>query len=70
MTLRSVVAMPFTLLFFRLENQAASFLDRGAATGSTCLRGALLFLSYTTFMMGLAALPWPTWKRSASPARS
>ena len=54
-TLRSLVAMPFTLLFFRLEG------GRGLPTTGRhrlqYLRGALLFLSYTTFMMGLAALP-------------
>ncbi|MEZ4584269.1 MAG: hypothetical protein R3A10_21990 [Caldilineaceae bacterium] len=59
----------FTLLFFRLEGGR-----RLPITGRhrlQYLRGALLFLSYTTFMMGLAAFcPWPTWKRSASPARS
>lgn len=52
---RNVVALPFTLLFFRLEG--------GRGLPSTpqfkleLLRGLFLFLSYTTFMMGLAALP-------------
>lgn len=53
--LRSLVALPVTLLFFRLEGR------RGLPTTKQhrfqYLRGAFLFLSYTTFMMGLAALP-------------
>lgn len=52
---RSVVALPLTLLFFRLEGR------RGwPATPQRKLqivRGLFLFLSYTTYMMGLAALP-------------
>lgn len=54
-TLRSIVAMPCTLLLFRLEGR------RGWPTtpqpGLEYLRGAFLFLSYTTHFMGLAALP-------------
>jgi drug/metabolite transporter (DMT)-like permease len=54
-TIRSLVALPFTLLFFRLEGK------RGFPTTKQrkleYIRGGLLFLSYTAFMMGLAALP-------------
>ena len=54
-TFRSLVALPFTLLFFRFEGK------RGLPTTQRhkleYLRGTFLFLSYTTFMMGLAALP-------------
>lgn len=53
-TLRSLVALPLTLLIFRLEGR------RGfPATKQPRLevvRGIFLFLSYTTYMMGLAAL--------------
>lgn len=53
--LRNLVALPFTLLFFRYEGK------RGWPTTQRFklefARGMLLFLSYTTFMMGLAALP-------------
>lgn len=52
---RNLVALPFTLLFFRLEGK------RGLPTTPRFklefTRGMFLFLSYTTFMMGLAALP-------------
>ncbi len=52
---RSLVALPCTLLFFRYEGR------RGLPTTKQhkleYIRGAFLFLSYTTFMMGLAALP-------------
>jgi len=52
---RSLVALPCTLLFYRVEGK------RGLPTTRQprleYLRGAFLFLSYTTFMMGLAALP-------------
>lgn len=54
-TFRSLVALPVTLLFFRLEGK------KGMPTTSQpklqVVRGLFLFLSYTTFMMGLAALP-------------
>jgi drug/metabolite transporter (DMT)-like permease len=54
-TFRSLVALPCTLLFFRYEGK------RGLPTTQQYkleyLRGGFLFLSYTTFMMGLAALP-------------
>jgi drug/metabolite transporter (DMT)-like permease len=53
--IRSVVALPLTLLFYRYEG------NRGWPTTQQprleYLRGIFLFLSYTTFMMGLAALP-------------
>ena len=52
---RNLVALPFTLLFFRREG------GRGLPTTQQLkleiLRGIALFLSYTTYMMGLAALP-------------
>lgn len=52
---RSLIALPCTLLFYRYEGQ------RGLPTTRQpkleYLRGVFLFLSYTTFMMGLAALP-------------
>ena len=52
---RSVVALPFTLLFFRYEG------GRGLPTTQRhkleYTRGFFLFLSYTTHFMGLAALP-------------
>ena len=54
-TFRSLVALPITLLFFRLEG------GKGLPTTNQptlqVVRGIFLFLSYTTFMMGLAALP-------------
>lgn len=53
--LRNLVALPFTLLFFRLEG------SQGWPTTKQSrlefIRGIFLFLSYTSFMMGLAALP-------------
>jgi drug/metabolite transporter (DMT)-like permease len=53
--LRSLVALPFTLLFYRYEGR------RGLPTTQRRQleygRGLFLFLSYTTFMMGLVALP-------------
>ncbi len=52
---RGIIAMPITLLFFRLEGQ------RGLPTTKQprleYVRGLFLFLSYTTYFMGLAALP-------------
>jgi drug/metabolite transporter (DMT)-like permease len=52
---RSLIALPFTLLFYRMEGQ------RGLPTTKQpkrqVLRGIFLFLSYTSYMMGLAALP-------------
>ncbi len=53
--LRSLAALPLTLLLFRYEG------GRGLPTTPRrtleITRGLFLFLSYTTFMMGLAALP-------------
>ena len=52
---RSVVALPFAYLFFRLEG------GRGLPTSQQptleYVRGFVLFVSYTTYFMGLAALP-------------
>lgn len=52
---RSLTALPLTLLFFRLEG------GRGLPTTTRptleYVRGFLYFLSYTTYFMGLAALP-------------
>ncbi len=52
---RGLVAMPITLLFFRFEGH------RGLPTTKQhkleYVRGLFLFLSYTTYFMGLAALP-------------
>lgn len=52
---RNLVALPFTLLFFRYEGK------RGLPTTPQFklefIRGIFLFLSYTTAMMALAALP-------------
>lgn len=52
---RSLTALPLTLLFFRLEG------GRGLPTterpGLETVRGLFYFLSYTTYFMGLAALP-------------
>ena len=54
-TFRSLVALPATLIFFRFEGK------KGLPTTSQLklqiVRGLFLFLSYTTFMMGLASLP-------------
>lgn len=54
-TFRSLVALPITLVFYRLEG------GRGFPTTAQrrlqLVRGIFLFLSYTTYMMGLAALP-------------
>jgi drug/metabolite transporter (DMT)-like permease len=53
--LRTLIAMPCTLFFFRMEGQ------RGLPTTKRhkleYVRGLLLFLSYTTYFMGLASLP-------------
>ena len=53
--IRTLIAIPCTLLFYRYEGR------RGLPTTKQprleFLRGVFLFLSYTTFMMGLAALP-------------
>jgi drug/metabolite transporter (DMT)-like permease len=53
--LRTIVAMPATLFFFRMEG------GKGLPTTKRYklefLRGLFYFLSYTTYFMGLAALP-------------
>ncbi len=53
--LRSLVALPATLIFYRYEGQRG--LPKTKNRKLQYGRGLLLFLSYTTFMMGLAALP-------------
>lgn len=53
--LRNLVALPFTLLFFRYEGKRG--LPATKQVRLEFVRGIFLFLSYTTFMMGLAALP-------------
>ncbi len=52
---RNLVALPFTLLFFRLEGRRG--LPTTRKPGPEVIRGIYLFLSYTTYMMGVAALP-------------
>ena len=54
-TFRSLVALPITILFFRLEGGKG--LPNTSQPKLQYVRGIFLFLSYTTFMMGLAALP-------------
>ena len=54
-TFRSLVALPITLLFFRLEGGKG--LPTTTHRTTQYVRGFFLFLSYTTYMMGLAALP-------------
>ncbi len=54
-TVRSIVALPITLIFFRLEGNKGWPVTK--QRGFQFVRGLFLFLSYTTFMMGLAALP-------------
>jgi len=52
---RGLVAMPITLLFFRLEGRKG--LPTTKQHKLEYVRGLFLFLSYTTYFMGLAALP-------------
>lgn len=54
-TFRSLVALPITVLFFRFEGKKG--LPTTIHLKLQIVRGLFLFLSYTTFMMGLAALP-------------
>ncbi len=54
-TFRSLVALPATLIFFQLEGKKG--LPTTNQLKPQILRGIFLFLSYTTYMMGLAALP-------------
>jgi drug/metabolite transporter (DMT)-like permease len=53
--LRSLVALPFTLLLYRYEGKHGLPTTQRRKLETT--RGLFLFLSYTAFMMGLAALP-------------
>jgi drug/metabolite transporter (DMT)-like permease len=53
--IRSLVALPLTLLFYRFEGQRGRPITKQLRL--EYLRGVFLFLSYTTYMMGLAALP-------------
>ncbi len=53
--LRSLAALPFTLLLYRYEGGRG--LPRTHQHRLAFTRGLFLFFSYTTFMMGLAALP-------------
>jgi len=53
--LRNLVALPFTLLLFRFEGRHG--LPTTKQFKLEFIRGIFLFLSYTTFMMGVAALP-------------
>jgi len=52
---RGLVAMPITLLFFRLEGRSG--LPTTKQRKLEYVHGLFLFLSYTTYFMGLAALP-------------
>ncbi|MBK8049417.1 MAG: DMT family transporter [Anaerolineales bacterium] len=52
---RSLVALPFTLLFY--YNEGHRGLPKTKQHKLEYTRGLFLFLSYTTAMMGLAALP-------------
>jgi drug/metabolite transporter (DMT)-like permease len=53
--LRSLVALPATLIFFRREG--GSGLPKTQQHKLEYLRGVFQFLSFTTYMMGVAALP-------------
>ena len=52
---RSLTALPLTLLFFRLEGGRG--LPSTTRPGLETVRGLCYFFSYTTYFMGLAALP-------------
>jgi len=52
---RSLIALPCTILFFRFEGQGG--LPPTQRHKLEYVRGFFLFLSFTTYMMGLAALP-------------
>jgi drug/metabolite transporter (DMT)-like permease len=52
---RNLVALPCTLVLFRLEGGRGR--PRTQRPKLEYVRGLLLFLSFTTYMMGLAALP-------------
>ncbi len=53
--LRSITTVPLALLLYRGEGNRG--IPRTKVPGMQLLRGILLFFSYTTFMMGLVALP-------------
>lgn len=53
--LRTVIAIPITLVLYRMEGQKG--LPKTKQPRLEILRGAFLFLSYTTYFMGLASLP-------------
>lgn len=53
--LRTLIAIPITLIFYRMEGQRG--LPKTKQPKLEILRGAFLFLSYTTYFMGLASLP-------------
>jgi len=53
--IRSIIAIPCTLLFYRYEGGKG--LPKTAQLPLECLRGFLLFVSYNAYFMGLAALP-------------
>ena len=52
---RNLIALPCTLLLFRLEGERG--LPSTERHTLEYARGFFLFLSFTTYMMGLAALP-------------
>ena len=52
---RNISALPFTLLFFRMEGRRGLPVTHNLRF--EIIRGLFLFFSYTTFMMGLTALP-------------
>lgn len=54
-TLRSLIALPATLVFYRSEGKRG--LPKTKKHTLEIVRGILLFLSYTTHFMGLASLP-------------
>ncbi|MEM7347170.1 MAG: DMT family transporter [Chloroflexota bacterium] len=53
--IRSLVALPLILLFFRYEGHRG--LPKTSRTWLQFLRGLTLFVAYTTYFMGLAAIP-------------
>jgi drug/metabolite transporter (DMT)-like permease len=53
--LRTLIAIPLTLILYRMEGQRG--LPKTKQPKLEILRGAFLFLSYTTYFMGLASLP-------------
>lgn len=53
--IRSFLALPFTLLIAHFENGLGRL--KTPRIGAHVLRGAVLFLAYTTYYLGIAALP-------------